>query len=122
MQETACPLCHGPLEAREVAPCDECGGSSEAIEHFRAGEHTYAEYEVFPGLPLVLCNFCQVDFSSYRPEYFGLPPRAKIGLRSMRFIRDVHPTQTDHDKYCGQCNRRLRFLRFVSNARRVHGV
>jgi hypothetical protein len=92
------------------------------LENFRAGKHTYAEYEVFPGLPLVLCNFCQVDFTSADPQYFGLPPRTKIGLGSMRFVRDVHASQSDQDKYCGQCGHRLRFLRFVSEARRVHGA
>src|SRR5262245_56873128 len=112
MQETACPICHGPLEVREVGPCHDCGGSPDELEHFRAGKHTYAEYEVFPGLALVLCNFCQVDFSSYDPRYFGLLPRTKIGLGSMRFVRDIHPLQSEKDKYCEQCRHRLRFLRF----------
>ena len=108
---------------REVAPCDECGGTATEVEHFLAGGHTYAEYEVFPGLALVLCNFCQVDFSSFDPEYFGLPRKTRVGLLgSMRFLRDVHPAQTDRDKFCEQCGHRLRFLRFVSNARRVHGA
>ena len=123
MQETACPLCFGSLSVREVAPCHECGGSPDEVAHFFAGKHTYAEYEVFPGLSLILCNFCQVDFTSYDPQYFGLAPRTKIGLSgSMRFVRDIHPTEVDRDKYCEQCGRRLRFLRFVSDARRVHGA
>jgi hypothetical protein len=70
----------------------------------------------------VLCNFCQVDLTSADPQFFGLPPRTKIGLGSMQFVRDVHASQSDQDKYCGHCGHRLRFLRFVSEARRVHGA
>jgi hypothetical protein len=45
MQETHCPICFGELEARELAPCDDCGGDPEELIHFREGRHKYAVFE-----------------------------------------------------------------------------
>jgi hypothetical protein len=95
----------------------DCGGVTEEIDHFHQGEHTYSEYEVFPGLTLVLCNICQVDFGSYDPVYFGLPKVAKLGLDKMVFKRAVDEPELSKDKYCPQCGRRLAFLKFVAAAR-----
>src|SRR4051794_5038082 len=64
MAESVCPICYGPLEFREVAPCYDSGHDPEELEHLSAGRHTYAELRIF-GLTIVLCNFCWVDFSSY---------------------------------------------------------
>jgi hypothetical protein len=89
MQETYCPLCHGELEVRDVAPCDECGAVAEELEHFKSGKHSYAEYEVFPRLKLTLCNFCDVDFGSRDPTFFGLPRSARIGYEFMRLVRPI---------------------------------
>jgi hypothetical protein len=118
MQETHCPFCYGALETRDVGPCDECGGSSLELEHFRQGIHTYAEYEVFPPLRLTLCNFCSVDFGSFDPAYFGLPPRTRIGYEKMRALEPVGAPAAGRDKFCPTCGHRLRFLRFVAKARR----
>ena len=117
MHETHCPLCYGSLEVREVAPCEDCGGDPTEIEHFRRGKHTYSEYEVFPGLKLVLCNFCDVDFGSYDPTFFGLPAQIHIGYGKMRQLRTLDSPTIEKDKYCPSCKRRLAFLRFVSQAR-----
>jgi hypothetical protein len=121
MQESQCPLCFGPLEVREVAPCHECGGEPGELEHFRAGTYTFAEYEVFPGQPLTLCNFCDVDFGSYDPAFFGLPPHTKLGYQYMRRLRPVDDPSLGTDKYCPRCGYRLRFLRFVAQSRQQHG-
>ena len=118
MQETHCPLCYSQLEAREVAPCDECGGVPGEIEHFVAGKHTYAEYEVFPPLKLTLCNFCDVDFGSFDPTYFGLPRNARIGYQFMRLVQPLREPMPGRDKFCPSCNLRLSFLRFVDAARK----
>jgi len=87
MKETHCPLCYETLEIRDVAPCEECGGDPDELRHFRGGEHSYAEYEVFPGLNLILCDFCDVDFGSYNPTSFGLVPKSRIGFEKMSRIR-----------------------------------
>ncbi len=90
MNETRCPLCGEPLEVRDVAPCEECGGDPAELEHFREGQHQYTCYEVFPGLRLVLCNLCDVDFGSFDPTFFGLPPGSRIGYQNMRLVKPIH--------------------------------
>ena len=70
-----CPVCFDFLETKEIAPCMDCGHFEEEIEHALSGKHTYAELRIFGDLTLVLCNFCMVDFGSYHPDFFGLPPK-----------------------------------------------
>lgn len=106
---------------REVAPCDECGGSPDEIQHFMSGKHRYAEYEVFASLTVTLCNFCDVDFGSFDPTFFGLPRNARIGYQYMRLIQPVREPPLGRDKFCPSCNLRLSFLRFVNQARQQHG-
>jgi len=120
MQETNCPLCFSELEVRDVAPCDECGALPQEIEHFAGGKHSYAEYEVFPPLKLTLCNFCDVDFDSRDPTFFGLPRNARIGYQYMRLVQTVREPMLSRDKFCPACDLRLSFLRFVHQARQQH--
>lgn len=94
---------------------------AEEIEHALAGKHTYAEMRIFGNLSVVLCNFCQVDFGSFHPDYFGLPRNARIGYEKMQFVRAVPEVFIGKDKYCPQCNLRLAFLKFVVAARELHG-
>jgi len=61
-----CPICYEVLEVRDLAPCDDCGWDPKEIDNFKENIHTYAEFEVY-GSKLTLCNFCDVDFSSYDP-------------------------------------------------------
>ena len=100
----------------------DCGFDPEEIEHARAGMHTYAEYCVFGDLSLVLCNFCQCDFSSYDPTFFGLPRGTRVGMerpRGWKFVREVQPAIVK-DKCCAKCRHRLPFLEFVVQARELH--
>jgi len=100
----------------------DCGFAPQEIEHARTGVHTYAEYRIFGELSLVLCNFCQVDFSSYDPMYFGLPRGTRVGLESRhgwQFVQEVQPVITK-DKCCVQCRHGLPFLQFVARARELH--
>jgi len=99
-----------------------CGHVPEELEHFRAGDHTYHELEVFPGLSLVLCDFCQVDFSSYDPTYFGLSRDRRPALHGMNMIREVHTSETRTDLVCPDCNHPLPFLQFVTSARDLFGA
>lgn len=119
MQATHCPICYEPLEIREVGPCMECGSNPREIEDARTGKHTYAEYRIFGNLSLVLCNFCQVDFSSHDPIFFGLPRGTRVGLESgWEFVRDVQP-MIAKDKCCPKCGYRLPFLEFIVHAREL---
>lgn len=104
-----------------MAPCMECGNIPQEIEHALAGKHTYAEMRTFGDLSLVLCDFCKVDFGSYDPTFFGLPRDARIGYEKMQFLRTVDHVFIGKDKYCSQCGFRLPFLRFVRQARELHG-
>ena len=122
MRNEQCPLCFGGLEVREVAPCEECGGDPQEIDHFRQGKHTYQRFEVFAGLELTLCNFCMVDFGSYDPTFFGLPQGSHVGFERMRFVQDVPNPTLGKDKYCPGCRRRLAFLKFVAAARELHST
>lgn len=121
MSETHCPLCYTALEVSDVAPCMECGNVSEEIEHALAGKHTYAEMRIFGDLSLILCDFCQVDFGSFHPEFFGLPKDAHIGYGKMQFLRSIKNVRINKDKVCPKCGYRLPFLKFVQQARELYG-
>src|SRR3954447_8807710 len=99
MAESHCPICYEALEARDVAPCFDCGALPSEMEHFLRGEHTFSEVIAF-GVPIVLCDFCQVDFSSYHPEYFNRPHGTKLGLAEFTFVGDVRDATPAKDKFC----------------------
>jgi hypothetical protein len=120
MNDSQCQICYTPLEVTDVAPCMECGNIPEEIEHALAGKHSYAEMRIFGDLTLVLCDFCQVDFGSSDPTYFGLPRDAKIGYEKMQYLKTVEEVFIGKDKYCPQCGYRLSFLKFVQQARDLH--
>ena len=117
MSETHCPICATALETIEVAPCYDCGHDPDELRQLAAGEHTYDEVEVL-GARAVLCNFCQADFTSYDPTYFGRPLGTPVG-RHMELVRVMQDPRPAHDKFCPSCNRRLAFLQFVMQARVV---
>jgi len=120
MSDKYCPICYEKLETAEVAPCEECGHREGEIKHALEGRHTYDEMRILGDLCLILCDFCQVDFGSYRPEFFGLPPKAKIGYEKMQFLRSIDDHSIKKDKVCPNCHRRVQFLQFVSKARELH--
>lgn len=98
----------------------DCGGETGELEEALSGHHTYAEYRIFGELSLVLCDFCQADFSSYDPAFFGLPRGRKVGReRGWDFVREVQ-TFVAKDKYCSGCGHRLSFLVFVAKARQLN--
>ena len=121
-KSTHCPLCATELATINVAPCQECGHLPEEIEHALSGKHTYAEMRIFGNLNLILCDFCQVDFGSFQPEYFGLPHDANIDYGKMQLVREVPEIFIGQDKSCPQCNLRLKFVKFVIAAREFHGA
>jgi hypothetical protein len=96
----------------------ECGSDPREIDEALTGRHTYAEYRALGGLPLVLCDFCFADFSSYDPTFFGLPTGRRIDIGRWEFVREVQPVITK-DKCCVQCGYRLPFLEFVVQSRKL---
>ena len=110
-----CPICYTELIVKEVTPCYECGGFESELDHFK--EHTYKEYRSYFDNELVLCNFCEVDFSSINPTYFGFSKFKKIGLSDFEFIREVKNKGLVKDKYCPECNHILKFLKVVNDIR-----
>jgi hypothetical protein len=120
MTEKQCPICYTPLAVTDVAPCIACGNKPQEIEHAIAGKHTYAEMRIFGELTLILCDFCQVDFGSFDPAFFGLSKDARIGYDKMLYLRTVEKVVIGKDKYCPQCEFRLPFLEFVQQARKLH--
>ena len=115
-----CPECGEELEVVNIAPCDDCGWDPKEIEHFNSSKHTYARYEVY-GSILMLCNFCDVDFSSYNPEYWGFPKGYELGFGSAGFkkIANIPNEQLSisKGKYCPKCCARLPFIQAVQKAR-----
>jgi hypothetical protein len=123
MTESHCPICYGWLEVREVAPCFDCGAIPNEMEQLLGGKHTYSEVLVF-NVPIVLCDFCQVDLSSYDPEYFNRPRGTKLGLDELTFVREVRNAAPAKDKFCPTCRRRLAFFDFslkFALARKMYG-
>ena len=117
-----CPVCYNELEVRDCAPCDDCGGNEKEIRHFQQGIHTYKIYEVYQGLRLTLCNFCTVDFGSYKSEYLGFSGNQRIDFENFVFVRDLVDPQLVKDKFCPECSARLKFLHFVSTVRELNKV
>jgi hypothetical protein len=115
MADTNCPICYSELIAKEVAPCMDCGASEQGLQQLMTA--TYTEYQTYFNQRLVLCNFCDVDFSSYKPEYFGFSSDKKIGLQDFNFVRQVADKSLRVDKYCPHCDKRLAFLKFVNGCR-----
>ena len=113
MQETHCPICQTELEVRNVTPCHDCGWSDDELEHYR--EHTYSEVRALGVEGIVLCDFCDVDFASYDPTFFGLPRGTR--LQFPEHLRGVEQIRIGKDKFCPACRARLAFLKFVSKVR-----
>lgn len=85
-----CPICHSTLESRPVAPCFDCGHVESELVELAAREHTYHEFRAF-GYKIIHCNFCDADFGSYYPSYFGLPDRGKLIGEVLDFVREIGP-------------------------------
>jgi hypothetical protein len=98
----------------------DCGASEAGLQQHTTA--TYTEYEVYFNQRLVLCNFCYVDFGSYKPEYFGLSRQKTIGLPDFNFVQDVTDKTLRVDKFCPECNKRLPFLKLVSVCRQQNLV
>lgn len=117
MKNSQCPLCYSELEVIDCAPCDDCGNLEIEIEHFNNGIHTYKIFNIYKGLKLQLCNFCAIDFGSYKSEYFGFKNKERLSFENFDFISEVKSANLTKDKYCPNCKKRLKFLEFVKKLR-----
>lgn len=115
MKQTHCPICYSKLVQKNVAPCDECGGNNLELEHYK--EHKYHEYILYHDLRLVLCDYCDVDFGSFDPTYFGFTKNTQIGYQDFQLIREVIDIRLVQGKFCEQCGFRLPFLNFIRDCR-----
>lgn len=119
MKNEQCPICFSDLELKDCAPCDDCGHLEEEIKHFKQGIHQYNIYNIYKGLRLQLCDFCEVDFGSYKSEYLGFNNNKRIGYGSFEFVFSVENPSIEKDKYCPECGRRLKFLKFLRELREM---
>ena len=108
-----CPRCGEELEVIDVAPCDDCGWNAVEIEHFKNREHTYSEFEVY-GSKLVLCNFCDVDFSSYDPEVWGFQKNCSVGYGTRGFNKITELPYSlmsiKKEQFCPNCRAKLSMI------------
>ena len=117
MKQKQCPICYTELESVICTPCHDCGHMEKQVEAFQEREEVYTVYEVDGELRLQLCGFCAVDFGSYEASYFGLPQGKSIGYEQLEFVASLENPSLEKDNYCPECNRRLKFLRFVEAMR-----
>lgn len=110
-----CPICCTELVTKNVTPCMECGGDDFEKEHYK--DHIYREYEAYFGQRIVLCDFCDVDFGSCDPVYFGFEKGKRVGYEDFNFVKEINDLEIRKDKYCPKCKHRLIFLTFVQKCR-----
>jgi hypothetical protein len=109
------------VEIRDVAPCADCGHDQQEIDHALSGKHTYDLVRLFGRFTLILCDFCQVDFASYDPTYFGLAKGVDpLEASHLEFLKRIDQIYIGKDKFCPKCQHRQIFLDFVDKCRKLH--
>ncbi|QTF08962.1 hypothetical protein HC231_14370 [Brenneria izadpanahii] len=119
-QPSQCPICAGELRPIPVAPCFDCGHVRGELKECKRGEHEYNVWQLW-GQELVLCDFCDADFDSYTPVYWGLADKQN-GSYPLQWIRKVERPRISEDLYCPNCKHRLAFLLFRQQALRFNGA
>jgi len=111
-----------------VAPCYDCGHEKKEIENLKKSnsspkkkkKHEYYKYEIF-GQEIILCEFCYYDFDSYNPFYLGL--QEDVPLHSFKHrLSKIETPKEDKDYFCKKCQKRLKFLSFLKNARKINNT
>ena len=114
-----CPICHDDMITIEVAPCYDCGHLKNEINEMKNGEHEYHHYKIF-GVDIVLCDFCDADFDSYKPGYFCLPETHPQDYPFSERRKRIKILETQKDYYCKNCQHRLAFLSFLKIVRKIN--
>jgi hypothetical protein len=113
-----CPICHSSLTKRRVAPCYDCGHAEQELIELAEGEHEYNELLAFGRHKIILCDFCDADFASYSPSWFGKAGDGTIG-RVLELVRPIDPSSYPFvDGYCEACGKRLAYLKFLADVRK----
>jgi hypothetical protein len=118
--DPACPLCAAGMHWRDVSPCMECGGDPRELKMLDDAAHSYHEVLVFGRFPIVLCDFCQIDFGTYPSYFFGLPRQQHLGFNDLHYSGTVQPT-LGQDWVCTSCGYRMAFSKFVQALRKHYG-
>ena len=115
-----CPICSSTMNPIDTAPCYDCGHMQSELDEFRNDEHEYHWFKVF-GQTIILCDFCDADFGSYFPDYFGLPGRlSEYGEYPLKMLKKVEKPEIEKDYYCEKCQHRLAFLQFLKLSREIN--
>lgn len=114
-----CPICNDDMITIEVAPCYDCGHLAIEIDEMKKGEHEYYHYKIFD-VDIVLCDFCDADFDSYEPRYFGLSDAHPQDYPFSENRTRIKKIETQKDDYCENCQHRLAFLRFLKTVRETN--
>ena len=93
----------------------ECGTDDFELDHFET--HEYLEFEAYFGQRLVLCDFCEADFPSYDPTYFGFPIGKRLHTDDWKFIQRITGNELQEVPYCPKCTRSLAFTSFIATCR-----
>lgn len=102
------------MQGINVAPCYDCGHAAAEIDHLAQGQHEYHVFELW-GREIVLCDFCDADFGSYAPDYWGFL-ESRLPDYPLRLIRKLDNPTVSRDLYCAPCSHRLAFLLFRQHA------
>lgn len=92
MGNDQCPICYSKLKPVDCTPCFDCG-------HLKGEAQEYIMYNVVEDINITLCNFCSVDFDSYKPEYLGLKDGKKIGFGDFNFVKTITHNFNEKDKF-----------------------
>lgn len=115
-----CPICSTKMTVQSVAPCYDCGHADSEIGEFERREHEYHQFELW-GHSLVLCDFCDADFGSYYPEYWGLPA-GPLPDYPLHLIGPLASPKISEDHVCDPCKHRLAFLNLLSAIRKQNAA
>ena len=108
------------MTQRTVTPCFDCGHLTGELKELEAGSHLYHQFHVF-GETIVLCDFCDADFGSYYPSFFGLPGEVPADQEyDLELICQIESPTREEDLYCAKCDHRHAFLSFLKAARERH--
>jgi hypothetical protein len=108
------------MTVQPVAPCYDCGHVDSEIGEFERHEHDYHQFVLW-GHDLVLCDFCDADFGSYHPEYWGLPA-GPLPNYPLELVGPVVSPKISEDHVCPQCKHRLAFLKLLSAIRKQYAA
>lgn len=115
MAALQCPCCHSPLEARDVTPCEVCGGWFESVAQF-SPTAAYTQHRLPSGHTVVLCRACELEeFMVPGGWGYRLVPDEGLPVRALQRVRSVDSPRIGRDKFCPRCNLRLAFAEVVTD-------